>query len=111
MYYKSIVSANRANRAYQVVVLFDDNDPNAMICQHTFGSMPTGHQYDPEKVYVTDDEIDAELARMGFRIVGKNAPALAWGERIVVRANSDHRWFDPRTRDWHMCRPLDWPND
>lgn len=97
MYYKSIVSVDRANRCYQVVVLFDDSDPNNMICQHSFGSMPYGI-HDPDKVYVTDEEIDAELARMGFRIVGKDAPALAWGERIVTVANSDHRYFDPKTR-------------
>jgi hypothetical protein len=105
-YMKSIVSVDRANRCYQVAVLFDDDDLNAIVCQHTFGSMPTGHQYDPDKVteYVTDAEIDHELARMGFRVVG-SGPALEWGERIVRRANSDFTFFDPGTREWYTVDP------
>lgn len=106
-YLKSIVSVDRANRCFQIAVLFDDDDPNAIVCQHTFGGMPTGHQYDPDRVkeYVTDEEIDAELARMGFRVVGKSGVPAEWGARTVRRANSDHTFFDPQTREWFVTDP------
>jgi hypothetical protein len=106
-YFKSIVSVDRENRTYQLVVLWDDNDPNAMVCQHTFGSMPSGHQYNPDKVteYVTDEEIDEELGRMGFHVVGKSGVPAEWGARTVRRANSERTFFDPATRDWYVCDP------
>ena len=104
-YFKSIVSADRENRTYQLVVLFDDDDPNAIVCQHTFGSMPSGHQYNPDKVYVTDEEIDRELSRLGFHVVGKSGVPAEWGARTVRRADSEHTFFDPATREWMKCDP------
>lgn len=102
-YMRAITSADRENRTYNVVVLWDDDDLNAIVCQCDAGSMPTGHQYDPDKWYITDAEIDSALSTMGFRVVGSgNMPR---GERMVIRANSDRTFFDPVTRNWYSSNP------
>lgn len=104
-YMKAITSVDHANREYHAVVLFNDDDPNSVVCQYTFGKAPTGHGYDPDKRYVSDEDINAAFESMGFHIVGRDAPALSWGERIVIRANSPRTFFDPITREWYSSDP------
>lgn len=99
-YLDAILTEDRAHNCYQVVVIFDPDDPNSIVCQTDAGSIPTGHQYDPNKTYITPDEIDRTLTAMGFRVVGGTSK-----NRTVVRANSSHTFYDPGTREWYTCDP------
>lgn len=91
-YYRSIISHDTPNNRYQVVILWDDSNPNNMISQTDI--------YD-----LKPETIDHAIESMGFRIVGRDdAPALNPGERIVIR-NSDRIWFDPKTRAWSTLKP------
>lgn len=96
-YLNATASLDRANGTYQIVVHWDPNDPNTLVCQTEAGSIPTGHQFDPDKHYLTDDEMDRCLVTMGFSIVSRGTK---WGERVVARSGSDHTFYDPITRDW-----------
>lgn len=103
-YMRATTCIDRMRGCYNVVVHWQDDDPNRLVCQTDAGSMPTGHQYDPAGWYITDDEIDHALATMGFRVVGSEAPALMRGQRVVIR-DGGHTFFNPADRGWYSCNP------
>lgn len=93
---------DRENDRYNIVVHWDHDDPNTIICQLDVQAGPTGGQRDPDRWYITDDQIDQTLQSMGFRIIGKDA--LDKGQRVVMR-DSDLTFYDPMTRQWYRTDP------
>ncbi|WP_454793795.1 hypothetical protein [Mycolicibacterium lutetiense] len=75
---------------HQVVVHWDDNDPNRFI-------------YAP--VTVTDEMTEAKLseavASQGFRVISIGSDNVGRGHAYVSRIRSDWSFYDPISRDWY----------
>lgn len=100
-YLDAIVIPDTTTRRYRVAVIYDPDDPSSIVCDADAGGMPTGHQYDPDKCYLSTEQIDGTIRAMGFRVVGGKPET-----RTVVR-DSQHGFYDPATREWYTCDPTD----
>lgn len=89
--YRAVVVFDDTVFMHRVHVRYDDNDPHAIIAI----SPPFLRPEDKKAV-------DAAINSVGFRVVG--GKGLPRGERIVTR-KSPHRWFNPKTREWHSTKP------
>ncbi len=81
----------------QIIVAWDDNDPNR-------------HIVAPVTVAASElDEarLEHELGRMGFRLASVDSDNIARGWAIVSRTRTDHPFYNPLDGSW--CAYLDAP--
>jgi len=87
--YKSTIVGTGENGRHGIVVLWDDNNPDAVITRAEISDLLPA-------------TIDKALEDLGFRIVGRDdAPALSPGERIVAHADTYFAFYHPDTCQWH----------
>ncbi|GAB5005464.1 MULTISPECIES: hypothetical protein [Mycobacterium] len=88
MYYILTVCRDRERSGHQLVVHWDDDDPNTVIAQ-TFTAKA-----------ITNDVIEQAAARIGFRVVSTDSDNAARGWALVTRFDSDRPFFNPADRSW-----------
>lgn len=87
-YYRATIARDGDN--VQLIVHWDDNDPNRFI---TAPRTLSGT--------ITEDELAHELGRDGYRVVSTESDNVGRGWAIVTRANTDHRFYDPISGGWY----------
>ncbi|MEN4464152.1 hypothetical protein VXE65_19115 [Mycolicibacterium conceptionense] len=75
---------------HQVVVHWDDNDPNRFI-------------YAPVTVTgdMTEDTLAKAVASQGFRVVSIGSDNVGRGHAYVARIHSDRPFYDPVSNGWY----------
>lgn len=91
--YRCTIAHDGANR--QIVVHWDDNDPNRHIVAPT--TIPASE--------TSEDRLAHELGRMGFRVVSTDSDNIGRGWAVVAHTRADWPFYNPLTQGW--CAYLD----
>ena len=86
--YQVTIAHDGENR--QIVVHWDDNDPNRFIVA----------PFTVAAAELDESRLAHELGRMGFRLVSTDSDNVARGWAIVARTQSDRPFFNPLNGTW-----------